>query len=400
MNCPRPNAIATLLTSDDFLPGAQALLYSLRETLPQPLASAANYYPPELIVLITPDISQTVRDALYPAFCTRLIEVDPIAIPNVDSPTDGSNSNASHVASWSDTCGYTKLHIFRQPVYSKILYIDSDCLVQKDISHLFNLHQHETPSSSRRGLVAAAPDIFPPDKFNAGVMLISPSQALFDDLLLKTTTMITYDGGDTGFLNAYFHDWHSYPSEGRLGFQFNAQRLMHQWTYEKQPKYWDVAVGEISIIHYSSSPKPWQNATCKPDDNKKGSQSEFLTKDEADKMAHIENKSKALDKLWIKCYKKSIHYKEDFEEEQKLKKKQVVKKKTAVRAKPGPAPQRQSAAQKKKSGTDFNKRFKELRKEGMDAKDAMKQARNEFGLDKNDHISAGTQVAAMFGMPM
>ena len=31
---------------------------------------------------------------------------------------------------------------------------------------------------------AAAPDVFPPDKFNAGVMLIKPSLKMFDYLLM------------------------------------------------------------------------------------------------------------------------------------------------------------------------------------------------------------------------
>ena len=45
----RPNAIATLITTDDFLEGAQTLLYSLKEKLPaEPFAS--DYNPPELIV--------------------------------------------------------------------------------------------------------------------------------------------------------------------------------------------------------------------------------------------------------------------------------------------------------------------------------------------------------------
>jgi glycogenin glucosyltransferase len=403
----RPNAVATLITTDDFLPGAQTLLYSLKNNLPSVDSFGPDDYPPELIVLITPNISESVRQALYPAFCTRLVEVDPIEIPDISKNAKNNeggagagaeeaatNANESHVASWSDKCGYTKLHIFRQTVYDKVLYIDSDCLVVKDLSHLFKLH-HDSP---RGRLLAACPDIFPPDKFNAGVMLISPSDALFEDLIAKTQSLITYDGGDTGYLNAYFNDWHSYPAEGRLGFQYNAQRFMHQCTYEKQPKYWDVAVGEISIIHYSSSPKPWQGSdVTKPLSQSQLLDSNFLTEEEAQNVAKAESKSKVLDKLWHKNYKKSFQFKEEFQEEQTLKLKQKV-----ILRKPKPAasqPSKNSTKQKKTSLT-FNKRYKALRKEGMDAKSAMKKARIEFGMDKDDQKSAGKQVAAMFGMPM
>jgi len=397
----RPNAIATLITTDDYLPGAQTLLYSLKNNLPSVDSLGPDEYPPELIVLITPGISESVREALYPAFCTRLVEVDPIEIPdsskNAKNNEGGAgkeaatNANESHVASWSDKCSYTKLHIFRQTVYDKVLYIDSDCLVQKDVSHLFKLH-HDSP---RGRLLAACPDIFPPDKFNAGVMLISPSDALFEDLIAKTQSYD--DEGDTGFLNAYFNDWHSYPAEGRLGFQYNAQRFMHQCTYEKQPKYWDLAVGELSIIHYSSSPKPWQGSdVTKPLSQLLDSTS--LTEEEAQNVAKAESKSKVLDKLWHKNYKKSFQFIEEFQEEQKLK----LKQKVIPPRKPKPAasqPSKKSTKQRKDT-LDFNKSYKALRKEGMDAKSAMKKARIEFGMDKDDHKSAGKQVAAMFGMPM
>ena len=45
---------------------------------------------------------------------------------------------------------------------------------------------------------AAAPDVFPPDRFNAGVMVVAPSSAVLDDMLSKVSELPSYDGGDTG----------------------------------------------------------------------------------------------------------------------------------------------------------------------------------------------------------
>lgn len=385
----RPNAIATLLTTDDFLPGVQTLLHSLEETLPSEkhYKNSPNEYPPERIVLVTPNISQNVREALYPAFCTRIIQVDPIAIPS-------SKENESHVSSWSHLCGYTKLHMFHQVVYDKLLYIDSDCLVQKDVSHLFQIQK-----CNELGLLAAAPDVFPPDKFNAGVMLLQPSAKVFQSLLSKAQQLMTYDGGDTGFLNAYFDTWNEYPKENRLGFAYNAQRFLHQCTYEKQPKYWDIAVGDKYIVHYSSSPKPWESCTSS---TMKDIASDHLTREELEKVKLAESKSKALDKLWKKCYNRSMQFKEDFEERQKLKKQRKV---VATKPKPVVKPAATAAASsgpsaKVKGALTFNKRYKQLKKEGHDSKTAMAMARREFGMDSNDNVSAGKQVAAMFGMPL
>ena len=56
---------------------------------------------------------------------------------------------------------------------------------------------------------AAAPDTFPPDRFNAGVLVLRPSLEVFQDMMAKMEATNSYDGGDTGFLNAYFNDWYS-----------------------------------------------------------------------------------------------------------------------------------------------------------------------------------------------
>lgn len=45
---------------------------------------------------------------------------------------------------------------------------------------------------------AAAPDVFPPDRFNAGVFVAKPSTKVLDDMLSKVSELPSYDGGDTG----------------------------------------------------------------------------------------------------------------------------------------------------------------------------------------------------------
>ncbi len=107
---------------------------------------------------------------------------------------------------------------------------------------------------------AAAPDVFPPDHFNAGVMVVRPSLDLFCALLQALATPLgasSYDGGDTGFLNAYFADWYVRPSAARLSFGYNALRTLHWFTAAKQPGYWQ-SIHPLKIIHYCSSPKPWE----------------------------------------------------------------------------------------------------------------------------------------------
>jgi glycogenin glucosyltransferase len=149
-------------------------------------------------------------------------------------------------ASWVGS-GYTKLHIWNLTDFEKILYIDADCLVVDKIEDIFD----------RNVDFAAAPDVFPPDNFNAGVLLIKPNETVFKELIALDVK--PYDGGDTGLLNAYYPNWFEMEPEARLPFGYNAQRILHWFTFKKNPGYWEAA-GPLKIIHYSSSPKPWVGA--------------------------------------------------------------------------------------------------------------------------------------------
>ena len=48
--------------------------------------------------------------------------------------------------------------------------------------------------------------MFPPDCFNAGVLLIKPDIEYFKELLSQIEKHDSYDGGDTGFLNSILRD--------------------------------------------------------------------------------------------------------------------------------------------------------------------------------------------------
>ena len=85
---------------------------------------------------------------------------------------------------------------------------------------------------------AAAPDTFPPDRFNAGVMVVRPSASLLAQMKAQAGSLASYDGGDTGFLNAFFPGWFELPAASRLPFRFNALRTMHHMT-SKKPAYWE-----------------------------------------------------------------------------------------------------------------------------------------------------------------
>ena len=224
--CSAREAYATLLTSDSFLPGVQALAFSLRRfdsTRP-------------LLVLHTPSVKRHTRIMLSRLQGAQLVPVDDIPCPHAEQV---------HVDGWVNS-GYTKLHIWSLTDWHRIVYLDADTLVMADISDLFTC---PTP--------AAAPDVFPPDKFNAGVLAITPSTSEFERLRRAVPTAPSHDGGDTGFLNSMYPGWFSGAEGHRLPFGDNAQRILHWFTADQAPGYWE-AVQPLRVLHFSSSPKPWE----------------------------------------------------------------------------------------------------------------------------------------------
>ena len=79
----------------------------------------------------------------------------------------------------------------------KVIFLDADTLPVKPIDSLV-----EHPSS-----FAAAPDTFPADQFNSGVMVITPNASRYAELLEWNREQGTAEGGDQCLLNEYFSEW-------------------------------------------------------------------------------------------------------------------------------------------------------------------------------------------------
>ena len=81
--------------------------------------------------------------------------------------------------------------------------------------------------------------------FNSGVMVIEPSLCKFEDMMLKSFKVLSYNGGDQGFLNEVFTWWHRLP-----------KRINHLKVFSKQDdKEHQVGDGPYAI-HYLGL-KPW-----------------------------------------------------------------------------------------------------------------------------------------------
>ncbi|CAI0551332.1 unnamed protein product [Linum tenue] len=93
---------------------------------------------------------------------------------------------------------YSKLRIWQIQDYDKVVFIDSDLLILRNMDHIFQYPQLSAGPNDRH-------------LFNSGIMVIEPSSCTFQGLITKTDLVASYNGGDQGFLNEMFTWWHRLP---------------------------------------------------------------------------------------------------------------------------------------------------------------------------------------------
>lgn len=157
---------------------------------------------------------------------------------------------------------FTKLHIFELTEYDRVVYLDSDTIVNTNIDELCNCNSR---------YCAVVRNTF----FNAGVMTITPSQEVFDDMVYRYTKIpAKLMPGDQDFLNMYFWnperckfyeplidiDDTDYLSCRRLPSYYNGDVAIYSfrgnnWMYNPETR---TENEQPKITHFTfGSIKPW-----------------------------------------------------------------------------------------------------------------------------------------------
>ncbi|KAJ3499152.1 hypothetical protein NLG97_g579 [Lecanicillium saksenae] len=211
---------ATLLLTDSYLPGALVLAHSLRD------AGTSR----KLVVFVT-------LDSVSAESITQLQAVFDHVIP-VPRIRNEHRANLYLMNRPDLDSAFTKINIWKQTQFSKIIYIDADVVAYRAPDELFAL-QHA---------FGAAPDIGWPDIFNTGVMVLTPNLGDYYALLAMAERGISFDGADQGLLNMYFKN-----TVHRLSFTYNVTPSGH---YQYLPAYRHFQ-SSISMVHFIGSNKPW-----------------------------------------------------------------------------------------------------------------------------------------------
>ncbi|XP_056166247.1 putative UDP-glucuronate:xylan alpha-glucuronosyltransferase 4 [Syzygium oleosum] len=172
---PREAYATVLHSSEAYVCGAIALAQSIRRT-----GSTKD------LVLLADDSIGDKSLAGLQAAGWKIGRIDRIRSPNAKK---GAYNE------WN----YSKLRVWQLTQYDKVIFIDADLIVLRNIDEFFVYPQLSAAPNNRL-------------LFNSGVIVIEPSSCVFEDLMSKSFELDSYNGGDQGFLNEFFTWWHRLPS--------------------------------------------------------------------------------------------------------------------------------------------------------------------------------------------
>uniref|UniRef100_A0A7S1U936 Spore protein YkvP/CgeB glycosyl transferase-like domain-containing protein n=1 Tax=Phaeomonas parva TaxID=124430 RepID=A0A7S1U936_9STRA len=239
---------ATLICNDDSVFPAIAMVESLRDSgnmLPVHFITAAKV-DPELVEWL-----QTIGNVYQVPLVQNPNSANDKALPK-DKLTYRKHHYELYLSlypSGNQQCLYTKLFAWMLPL-DKVLFLDADTMIMTNIDNLFDipLGTYDT------NMIAAVPDVAPPDEFNTGVFLTEPSPKRFTELMTLAGNVPSWNGGDQGFLQTVFQGWYSASNVYRLPYEYNTQTKM-KVLYNAA---WIHLYDRIKILHFSPH-KPWHD---------------------------------------------------------------------------------------------------------------------------------------------
>lgn len=212
-------AYATILTSEEFYEGIRVLYKSLR-----------IFSTEEFVVFLSENISTETEDKLI----SQGMKVIRTESPKFDEDMISVRQKADR---WNKTL--FKLVIFKEFGFDKLIYLDSDLLIRKNIDELFDnncwsavLDKDFYPECGRSGI-------------NAGVMVIEPSDFTYRKLVALVSEVAVKQNifGDQDVINLYL-------SKNDISFT-PLDRAYNTCFYSLKRK--DKPV----VVHFIFESKPW-----------------------------------------------------------------------------------------------------------------------------------------------
>lgn len=228
--------VTVLYGNNIYLTGALVLGFTLMKTKTKH----------DRVILVTSDVSMEYRNILSIVY-NRVVEIDYVDV----SSEIFSDENTR----FRDV--FTKLRSFQLIEYDKIILLDLDMIIVKNIDHLFQL---KTPAACLKHYYVPYGHLIPPKmicqnnklvgSINAGLMLLKPDLEEWNNIqtdIKKSNQINQYRYPEQDYLSLrYCCCWTS------ITFNYN-----FQFGLTKRVKKCHYKANDIYVIHYSSSYKPW-----------------------------------------------------------------------------------------------------------------------------------------------
>ncbi|KAG6750706.1 hypothetical protein POTOM_045215 [Populus tomentosa] len=223
-------AYVTLLYGDEFLLGVRVLGKSIRDT-----GSTKD-----IVVLVSDGVSD---------YAKKLLLADGWIVEKISLLANPNQVRPKRL--------YTYAFLWALRTQNYVVYLDADTIVVKSIEDLFKCSKF-------------CANLKHSERLNSGVMVVEPSETVFNNMMSKVTTLPSYTGGDQGFLNSYYGEFpnaHVFqpglpeevrksrpvPDMERLSTLYNADVGLYMLANK-----WMVDENELHVIHYTLGPlKPW-----------------------------------------------------------------------------------------------------------------------------------------------
>ncbi|MFB9952837.1 glycosyltransferase [Rhizobium puerariae] len=240
---PARNAFVTLVTNADYAMGATALVRSIGRT-----GTGAD-----IVVLHTGGVADGDLAPLAALGC-RLVETDHLPLSDAFNQRH-ARKNLHDAAPFTrgrkpdfhtPLDNFCKLRLWQLTEYERVVFIDADALVLKNIDRLFGYPEF-----------SAAPNVYESladfRRLNSGVFVAEPSAGTFGRMLAELDRPDAFwRRTDQTFLEYFFPDWHGLP----------VFMNMLQYVWFNMPALWDWE--SIAVLHYQYE-KPWEKEHPKAD---------------------------------------------------------------------------------------------------------------------------------------
>lgn len=222
-----------VLCNDCYLPGILALSQSLK--------SVNSQYP--LSLLCSPEVSSDTIEILK-RNNINIIATD--SLYRVDDAIIADNVNGFE--KWNRT--FFKLNVAKLVQFEKIIVLDADMIVVKNIDHLF---EHKNMSCVPAGKLLSGQENY---GLNSGLMVIEPSIEMFEKLVSSIEDTKNSIGnrpiGDQDVFKFVYSDWTD-NKELELPEIYNCySAYLDTLQKNKMLKFKD-----IHVIHFAIGEKPW-----------------------------------------------------------------------------------------------------------------------------------------------